>query len=180
MLPSIELRIQNLIKALSQVVLPAIDPGNALAREQAQLVIGHLQLIAVQWDKALPFEAQSLAALRELGQRLASAAEGGSETVQAAAQLREALAVREDGAALATVVRASAALGSAIDSLIRAASADGAAGFRAQLDQAVLEHGALQAWRERVWFAGNGLDPDPSALPSIDEMLGGARPPRPA
>jgi len=170
LLPSIELRIQNLIKALSQVVLPAIDPGNALAREQAQLVIGHLQLIAVQWDKALPFEAQSLAALRELGQRLASAAEGGSATVQAAAQLREALAVREDGAAL----------GSAIDSLIRAASADGAAGFRAQLDQAVLEHGALQAWRERVWFAGNGLDPDPSALPSIDEMLGGARPPRPA
>jgi hypothetical protein len=37
-----------------------------------------------------------------------------------------------------------------------------------------LEHGALQAWRERVWFAGTGLDPDARALPSIDAMLRGA------
>jgi hypothetical protein len=165
-LPSIELRIANLIKALSQVVLPAIDPRNALAREQAQLAIGHLQLIALQWRKAAAFEAQALATLRELGEQLADAAAGGGGTMQAAAALREAL----------TLGRAYAELGGAIDRLIRAASADAAPDFRARLDDAVLAHGALQAWRERVWFAATGLDPDARALPSIDEMLRGARP----
>jgi hypothetical protein len=162
-LPSIELRIQNLIKALSQVVLPAIDPGNALAREQAQLVIGHLELIARQWERAPAYEAQAFAALRELADRLVRDAEGGSGTMEAAAALREAPPRRAE-------------VGDAIDRLIRAASADGSPGFRARLENAVLEHGALHAWRERVWFAGTGLDPDASALPSIDEMLQGARP----
>lgn len=160
MLPSIELRIQNLIKALSQVVLPAIDPENGLAREQAGLVIAHLQLIAQQWDKAPAFEAGSLTALEALGQRLADLANGGLVTAHAAADLRSALG--GDFAAIAN----------AVDRLIVAVGEDGALAFRAQLDELVLAYGAHQAWRERVWFAGSGLDPDRAELPSIAEMLG--------
>ena len=178
MLPSIELRIQNLIKALSQVVLPAVDPGNGLAREQAQLVIAHLQVIAKQWDKAQTFEAQSLAALRALAERLALAAAGGGETSRAGAGLRRALAQRSESNERAALAREHEALGTAIEELIAAAFAaafaDGSADFRAQLDEAVLEHGQYQAWRERVWFAGNALDPDRAELPSIDEMLRGS------
>lgn len=174
MLPGIELRIQNLIKALSQVVLPAVDPGNGLAREQAQLVIAHLQLIAQQWDKAQTFEAQSLAALRALGERLAPAAAGGAETSRACAGLRDALARRSASNERAELAREHQALGTALEQLIAATFADGSADFRAQLDEAVLEHGEHQAWRERVWFAGNALDPDRAELPSIDEMLRGS------
>jgi hypothetical protein len=161
MLPSIDLRIQNLIKALTQVVIPAIDPENALAREQAQLAIAHLQLIAAQWQKAPVFEAQSLDALRALGERLAAVSAGGAETRRAAAGVRGALD------------RPYADLGRAIDALIAAALADGETGFRAELDEAVLTYGAKQAWRERVWFAGSALDPDVAELPSIDAMLRG-------
>lgn len=159
MLPSIELRIQNLVKALSQVVLPAIDPGNGLAREQAQLVIAHLHLIAQQWTRAPAFEAGSLAALQALAERLADLADGGRVTSQAGAELRSALG------------RDFATLGNAVARLIVATGEDGAPAFRAQLDEQVLEYGAHQAWRERVWFAGSGLDPDRASLPSIDEML---------
>ena len=60
MLPSIDLRIQNLVKALQEVVVPAIPERERLARDQAMLVIGHLRMIAVQWKSALLFEAQSL------------------------------------------------------------------------------------------------------------------------
>ena len=159
MLPSIELRIQNLVKALSQVVLPAIDPENGLAREQAELVIAHLRLIAQQWEKAPAFEAGSGSALQALGQRLADLAEGGILTSRAAAELRSALG------------QGFAAVGNAIDRLIVAVGEDGGAAFRAQLDDLVLAYGAHQAWRERVWFAGSGLDPERAELPSIDEML---------
>lgn len=169
MLPSIELRIQNLVKALSEVVLPAIDPENGLAREQAGLVIAHLRLIAQQWEKAPAFEAGSLDALRALAQRLADLAEGGLATSSAAADLRTALGTQDF-----------AKIGNAVDRLIFAVGEDGGPAFRAQLDERVLEYGALQAWRERVWFAGTGLDPDAAGLPSIDEMLNGARPRRTA
>jgi hypothetical protein len=160
LLPSIELRIANVIKALAQVVLPAIDPNNGLAREQAALAIGHLQLIAEQWSRAPEFEARALAALQAMGEVLAAAATGGARTQKAAAELRSVLGdSREPGAE--------------IDALIEAAFADGSADFRAIVDEAVLAHGARQAWRERVWFQGNGLDLDRAALPSIDEMLRG-------
>jgi hypothetical protein len=164
MLPSIDLRIQNLIKALSQVVIPAIDPENALAREQAQLTIAHLHLIAAQWQKAPVFEAQSLSALRALAERLVAVSAGGAETLRAAAGLRAQLDRPYDE------------LGRAVDRLIVAAAADGDAGFRAALDEAVLDYGAKQAFRERVWFAGSALDPDVAELPSIDAMLRGESP----
>lgn len=43
MLPNITLRIENLIKAMETIVIPAVDPDNDLATEQAQLIIGHLK-----------------------------------------------------------------------------------------------------------------------------------------
>jgi hypothetical protein len=173
-LPSIELRIQTLVKALSQVVLPAIDPGNALAREQAQLVIAHLQLIAQQWTKALPYEAQSFAASRALAERLADNAAGGERTRAAAMALRAALAARVDAHDLGSLVGGNLALSSALDVMIEAASVDGAPDFRAVLDRAVLDDSAERAVRERVWFAGTGLDPERSRLPSLDDLLRGA------
>ena len=53
MLPDIDLRLTNTIKALSDVVLPALPTGEALAREQAQLAIAHLGLVQQQWKAAL-------------------------------------------------------------------------------------------------------------------------------
>ena len=60
MLPSIDLRIANMIKALEQVILPALPKRERLARDQANLVIGHLRLMSPQWKTAVRFEEVTL------------------------------------------------------------------------------------------------------------------------
>ena len=72
MLPNIDLRIQNIVKALEQVIIPALPPGEKLAKDQAGLCIGHLNMIARQWKQCAQFEATSLAAMEALGRKLAS------------------------------------------------------------------------------------------------------------
>ena len=42
--PSLQVKI--VLKALTDVVLPAVDPNNKLAQEQARLCIGTLQIMA--------------------------------------------------------------------------------------------------------------------------------------
>ena len=39
------LQLQTMMKAMKDVVLPAIDPDNQMAQEQAQLVMGMLHLM---------------------------------------------------------------------------------------------------------------------------------------
>ena len=41
-----ELQLQTMIKAMTDIVLPAVDADNRLAQEQARLVIATLQLVA--------------------------------------------------------------------------------------------------------------------------------------
>ena len=173
MLPSIELRIQNLIKALSQVVLPAIDPENELAREQAQLVIAHLQLIALQWDKAYSFERIALRAMQNLAAALCNTASGGPRTSAATAALRRALEERAmaDPRTATAAAQAITALGGAVDEMILAISTDADATTRTETQAIILDYAKHQAHRERVWFAANNLDPDRGKLEAIDTML---------
>jgi hypothetical protein len=174
MLPSIDIRIQNLVKAIEQVVLPAVDPENKLAQEQARLVIAHLHLIGQQWDKAHVFETQSLKAMCKLAAALVGTSAGGSETMATAARVKaaaEAIDFSELTMANA-VAQVITALGTEVDALIFAISADGSDACRRASKEVILEYSARQARRERVWFAGNALDPNRAELVSIDEMLG--------
>ena len=41
-----------MLRAMEDVVGPAIDRANSLALEQSALVIGHLRMLAIQWSKA--------------------------------------------------------------------------------------------------------------------------------
>jgi len=170
MLPSIDLRIQNLIKALHEVVIPAIPPRERLARDQASLVIGHLNMIAAQWKSALKFESQSLDGLLKLSEKLHAAGHlGMTDDLRGrlGAEIDRAKRIdRSDGAAIEEgVVR----LGKLTDELIRAD--DSMEPIPPELMTLVFEYGAFQAWRERTWFQGNMLDPGRAELPSIAQML---------
>ena len=169
MMPSIELRFGTMVRALTEVILPALPPENALAREQAQLLIAHLDLIAAQWPHADAYEARSLAEMAALAEQLATGADGGSATRNAAEELRLCV---HDGASQAAGERR-AAIAAAIDKLVNACGRDGSAAFRADLSNAILEYTANQAWRDRVMFAGSGMDPDRAEFISIDELLAG-------
>jgi len=169
MLPSIDLRIQNLVKALVEVVLPALPPTERLARDQAALVVGHLRMIAEQWKFALRFESQSLDHLLDLAGNLAAA------DVPMGAELRRRLAAsvakfrstdRADGNAIETAI---IDIGADIDQVIQGDGTESR--IPAELMRLVLQYGAIQARRERTWFQGNMLDPGRAGLPSIAEML---------
>jgi hypothetical protein len=170
MMPSIELRLQTMAKAMADVILPAIAPENPLAREQAQLMIAQLGMIAKHWRRAAEYDSLALREMFELAERLCAVAAGGAET-RAAADALAALLRRREAGLVGAVDEERAAIASAIDTLIRASGIDGDEAFRRASSEAVLEYSALQAWRDRVWFAGCGMDPDRARLPEIDEML---------
>jgi hypothetical protein len=179
MMPSIELRLQTMAKAMTDVILPALAAENALAREQAQLLIAQLGMIAKHWRRAAEHEALELREVTALAERLSAVAAGGAET-RAAADALAALLRRREERPPAAVDEDRATVASAIDVLIRASGIDGDEAFRRSSSEAILDHSALQARRDRIWFAGCGMDPERAGLPEIDEMLAEATTPAPA
>lgn len=171
MMPSIELRFSTMVRALTEVILPALPPENALAREQAQLLIAHLNLIAAQWPHAAAYETKSVADIVSLAERLADGADGGAATRDAASALRDCV---HDSEGVAADQRR-AAVAAAIDELVTACGRDGSEEFRRNLSAAILDYTTDQVWRDRVMFAGSGMDPDSAELVSIDELIAGER-----
>ena len=169
MMPSIPLRLATMARALEEVILPAIAPGNDLAREQAQLLIAHLGLIGVHWQRAHLYDALVLDAVETLARELLAAADGGPQTMRASVALAEC--VQADTASNSDAARRRADLAAAIDTLVSACASDGSAAFGETLFKAIVAHGSVQARRDRVWFAGSGMDPETATLGSIDTML---------
>lgn len=174
MIPSIDLRLKTMVKAMAEVILPAIEPGNGLAREQAQLMIAQLAMIGKHWQKAAILDALELREIAGLAQRLAAVAEGGARTTAAAGELAGLLRQRES-TPFASVTEERAAIAAAIDRLVHASGIDGSDAFKKSSSDLILDYAAQQAYRDRVWFADCGMDPERASLPSIDAMLAAAK-----
>lgn len=166
MLPNIDVRIANLIKAMEQVVLPALPKSERLARDQAMLVVGHLRMISGQWKSALRFEQVSLDALIDLAEKLAGvvAEPFAGQLTAAAATARAADRGSVDG-----VEAANKELGAVIDNAILGGP-DHAPFPQAAVD-VLFDYGSRQARVERTWFKAIGFDPDRADLPEIADVL---------
>lgn len=164
MIPGIELRLDSMRRAVAEVILPAIDPTNSLAVEQAMLLLGHIGLLIDQAGKADVYARLCFADLAKMASGIKA---NGGPVTQAAA------------VALSTAIGASTGMGDAdyrsgtraLETLIRAADVDAEASFRLALRKQVLAFGKRQATRDRSWFAASGFDPDAASLPSIETML---------
>lgn len=173
MLPSIDIRISNLIKALETTIIPSLDPEASLAKEQAALVVGHLRVLNQQWDGAYLFELGSLKALTMCARSLLAEVEGGCFTTTAAASLKEAFDQLPETLPLTItgINHYIQSIGHAMDALINASFKDGSAEYYERLSSLVLAYAERQVLRERTWFQATGLDPDKEALGTINEML---------
>jgi hypothetical protein len=171
--PDFDVRLQSVIKALEQVILPAVDPANPLALEQAALAIGHLHMMRGQ----LPYLSDYVNLCRDeiarLGESLTAIAAGGAETLAAAVALAQALRGAADPALPPAQGRE--LIAQAVDALIRASGVDGSETFRDESENLVLDYGIRQTSRDRAWFKASGLDPDCAKLPSAAEILSAAR-----
>jgi len=173
MVPGFALRIQSMIRAMREVVIPAIPPDQRLALDQANILVGNLRIMAEQHDRIFQYE---LTELREYARLLADLIEaaGSRDTAEARAVLARAEPVAAAAIPtqpeLAALVRQ---LKAAADALLQAAHRDGSPDFRKAASELVMRQAEAQILRERRWLRAAGFELDPESLPSLDQLLGG-------
>lgn len=162
MTPTIIDRIDSMIQAMAEVVIPAIDGSEYLARDQAGLVVAHLNMIRAQLPLADAFEQVELDAALALGRALVPLAAGGDKTMRARDRLANLLGA--DGLAGSRQDRCQS-LNAAAEHLVRSSRIDGTPQAVSGIAAAVLQFGLAASWRDRVWFNGSGFDAEQQFLP---------------
>jgi len=91
MIPSTELRLKTMMRALTESILPALDPKDSLAQEQAGLLMGHINALLQQQGQEHKVEQREQAAITELAEYLLTVVAGGANTTAASQALVAAL-----------------------------------------------------------------------------------------
>lgn len=144
MIPSTELRLKTMMRALTESILPALDPKDSLAQEQAGLLMGHINALLQQAGQEPVVDAEEQSALAELAHFLLSVAEGGAQTTAAIKALQGALNAGDV-----------AAISLATERLI--ASPDGTEAFKSAAWEPVLKYSKDAAARGQAWFKPMGF-----------------------
>ncbi len=168
MTPSIAFRIDSMMQALSDIVLPAIGTDKNLAREQAQLVMAHLMLIRGQLDRAVDYDRMELLAATALADRLLPLAQGGPRISGAAQATRSVLGEIGEIEDRQDAIRR---INQAMEDLMRASRVDGDTASQAAISSAVFAHAKEHSLRNRVWFGANNFDADRASLPDIASLF---------
>ena len=170
-----DIQLQTAIRALSEVVAPAVDASNALAVEQLQIVIGMLHLMAARLPLQARFDCDELSRLLEFSTALIAALDGGGYT-DVITTLRCATG---EGAGLLALAQADPAdilrvireLRTHTGTLITTAYRDGSDAERARITTLTLAHADAQLLRERSWVVPMGWERQPEDLPAIEDLL---------
>ena len=171
MQPGFDLRIRSMMKALSETVLPAVDPANKAAIEQLHITLGSLSLLREQVDYAYAFEIADLRDMATIIAGLPALAGPVSDQTRTVVADAEALALG-DPTSLTRLQDANYGLRAAIAEEIAAAYQRLNSAATARLDKWLLKNAARQIGRERAFVAGTGFDVFPETLQPIGELLG--------
>jgi len=161
------------VRALADVVSPAVDPLNAQAKEQLQLTIDYIEFALERLDhfhdRALFDLRHHLEMAKAVQEDLASLGAPSGETLAAAIQAgMDALPTRSDS--LQTLREATAALAAAISTLVRDAPALEDA-VRRKIEESVLKASEVRIDFERSWYLPLGLDHDPGHVRNMAEYF---------
>lgn len=165
--------VRAAIKALDEVIAPALDPAQPLAAEQLRLVRGLLDFLGARvalLHERHRFELEHYAALAQ--QLAADAAQvSGEAAATLAAALAGAAPVRADPlASNDAMAAATAPLAAAASALVReAAGAEPA--LRRRIEQAVIRGARPWVDVQRAWFAPRGFELEPDTLPPLADAL---------
>lgn len=174
-----EIQLKGAIKALTDVVVPAVDPGNTLAQEQVRLVLGTLQVVASRMHLLYRYDRHEIERLtvlvRDLERFGAADSETGERTRAAADRLaraghegRDVLdRARAEPSELEGTIRS---LRDAISVFIRAVHQDGRAHV-SELRQTVLAAAKEQLDRERAWVLAHGFETDPDSVAKLETLI---------
>ncbi|MBI4693932.1 MAG: hypothetical protein HY749_07915 [Gammaproteobacteria bacterium] len=157
--PSVELRLRTMIRAVTENILPAIDPDDSLAQEQGRLLLGHLHALLQQHGHEEALRSRQRRLLDRLARDLLEAGSGGPVTLAARAALGAALADSDE------------ALSIAVERFVLATGSDGDAGLREQTAGLVLAHAAEEVRAGEVWFRAMGFATGIEAPASVAALL---------
>lgn len=161
------------IKALDNVVLPAVDPADPLAGEQLRLVSGFLKFLRSRGPRLglrLHFE---LGHYLSLAQDVAVDARLVSDEVSLRLEsaIEQAVAMQRQACAPDSEIRAAtAALAAPISALVRLV-AGAEVGLRRRVEQKVVTGSKRWVDMQRSWFLPQGFELRPGDLPGLDESL---------
>ena len=157
-------------KSLLDVVAPAIDPANPLARQQLKLVVDWLDFYRSRLPYNQDRERLELEVQLETARAIAAAAPAHSAgalraAIDAAAPVHAHLGPRP------VQVRAvTAALEDAISAVVRESTTFDAT-TQTAIERIVVRDARHLLDAQRAWFLPQGIEPDPDALPSLDVAL---------
>jgi hypothetical protein len=162
------------IKALSEVVAPALDPSDHQAAEQLQLVIHSLGFVRERLDYL--HDRERFDVRHHVSLALAVADDADDAAPASAETLRDAVAaamsVYERPGARTTELRAaSAAVAAALRTLLRE-SADADPAVRRRIERRILEGSRERIDADRAWYLPQGFDPDPASALPLELALG--------
>lgn len=157
-------------KALTDVVAPALDPNDPLAREQLRLVVDYIEFLRARLDLIPARERFELDHHARMGRALVAAGGAGPEPLLAAVERGEAVHA-DPGATPAQRREATADIAEAIRDLVRS-GAGGDPELARAYDRIILDAGDERIALERSWFRPFGFDPAPGELRPLQELLG--------
>jgi hypothetical protein len=171
-----EIQIKSVLKAMTDVVLPALDPANQLAQEQVRLCMGLLDLLSRQLPLQFRFDCDELTRLRAMGEQLLPLAD--PQAVDARTLQTLAKAIRDSGDVLARakadpaeVVDSVRALRAVTGAVVQQACAGGLRSDTQRLERIVLDTSREQLLRDRTWLLAQGWESDPKAFPPIETLI---------
>jgi hypothetical protein len=176
-----DIQIQAVLKAFTDVILPALDPANPLAQEQARLCMGHLGLVAARLSLQYRYDRdeleRSVASARRIRQQsgLAALAPRALRAL-AGCQVQAEDVLERSRAEPQELIDAVRALRKATGQLVQEAFENDPQGSRtSDLQREVSRSSKEQLLRERSWVLPQGFEADPSAIPAIETLLAPVR-----
>lgn len=157
MTPSIDDRLQSIIRSLETIVLPSLPATASLAREQAELIIGHLHILQAQLDSSQEFEREELMDAINLAARLV-ALRSEPELANNASMLEKAIESAQGASDPAGLRLARIELHRHIDSLISTVFAQGSTQAQVVLKDAVFKFETRRIPKDRDMMAVFGFD----------------------
>lgn len=170
------LQIRTLLKSMSEVILPAVDPVNKPAVEEARQVIAMLQLLLQRAPLQYRYDRDELARFLELSAALQNHARGIPAVAAQVQALTDTAAAGADVLERACIEpadlqAASGALRERIGGLLSAIYAQDDWSNLGNITACVNTHAQGQMLRERAWLAPQGWEGDAAGLPDIAALI---------
>jgi len=156
--PSSQLRLSTMMRAMTDIILPAIPAGESMAQEQSQLLIGHIAALMAQDGRERELVDYNARHLIACATRLLALAESESLSDEKLIDLRAAVTAND-----------TAKVAFALERLM--AQCDVSDGFKRESSVLLIQYARQHSVAGRSWFSPMGFDSKPSELVDVANLL---------